>query len=52
LQALEAAPESALAIEVSGWTVGVRFAGDTYRHYREHAEQIVAWQQQLETTEA
>ena len=51
-QALEAAPESALAIEVSGWSVGLRYAADTYRHYREHAEQIRAWLQQLETTEA
>jgi hypothetical protein len=50
-QALEVAPEPALAIEVKGWTVGVRFAEDTYRHYREHAEQITNWQRELETTE-
>jgi hypothetical protein len=49
--ALEAAPESALAIEISGWTVGVRFAEDTYRHYREHGEQIGAWARGLETSE-
>lgn len=50
--ALEAAPESALAIEVSGWSVGVRFAEDTYRHYREHSEEISAWMRETETTEA
>jgi hypothetical protein len=49
---LEAAPESALAIDVNGWSVGVRFAEDTYRHYREHSEHIVSWQRELETTEA
>jgi len=50
--ALEVAPEAALAIEVNGWSVGVRFAEDTYRHYREHSEQITNWQRELETTEA
>lgn len=49
--ALEAAPESALAIDISGWTVGVRFAEDTYRHYREHREQIGAWAREMETSE-
>ena len=49
--ALEAAPESALAIDISGWTVGVRFAEDTYRHYREHGEQIGSWARGLETSE-
>ena len=50
--ALQAAPEATLAIEVQGWTVGVRFAEDTYRHYREHGEHIGAWVRELETTEA
>lgn len=50
--ALEAAPESALAIDVHGWSVGLRFAEDTYRHYREHGEQIINWQRELETSEA
>lgn len=50
--AVEAAPESALAIEAKGWSVGVRFAEDTYRHYREHGEQITNWQRELETSEA
>jgi hypothetical protein len=49
--ALDGATDEALAIEVDGWTVGVRFAEDTYRHYREHAEQIRSWKQGLETTE-
>jgi hypothetical protein len=51
-EALEKTTDAALAVELGGWTVGVRFAEDTYRHYREHAEQIRAWQRQLETTEA
>ena len=50
--ALETLPESMLELEVKGRTVLQRFAGDTYEHYREHAEQIRAWQRQLETTEA
>lgn len=50
--AVDAAPESALAIEVHGWSVGVRFAEDTYRHYREHGEHITNWQRELETSEA
>jgi hypothetical protein len=28
------------------------FAGDTYEHYNEHADQIRTWLRQLETTEA
>ncbi len=51
-KAVVEAPESALAPVVSGWTVGVRFAEDTYRHYEEHAKQIKAWMRQLETSEA
>ncbi|HUF52616.1 MAG TPA: maleylpyruvate isomerase N-terminal domain-containing protein [Dehalococcoidia bacterium] len=51
-EAAQEVHDEGLAIELSGWTVGVRFAEDTYRHYREHAEQIRAWQRQLETTEA
>jgi hypothetical protein len=50
-RALDEATDEAVSIEVKGWTVGVRFAEDTYRHYREHAEHIRAWQQSLETTE-
>jgi hypothetical protein len=49
--ALEQAPEAALAPVVNGWTVGVRFAEDTYRHYEEHAKQIRAWLREMETTE-
>jgi uncharacterized protein (TIGR03083 family) len=51
-EAAQEVPEEGLAIELGGWSVGVRFAEDTYRHYREHAEHIRAWQRQLETTEA
>lgn len=50
-KAVAEAPESALAPLVSGWTVGHRFAEDTYRHYEEHAEQIRAWLREMETTE-
>ena len=50
--ALEAVPAEALDVEVKGWTMAVRFAEDTYKHYHEHAEHIRAWQRQLETTEA
>lgn len=50
--ALQAAPQEVLDIEVLGWTVFVRFAEDTYRHYREHTQQIRAWQRETETTEA
>jgi hypothetical protein len=51
-KALEEVAEAGLAVQLGGWSVGLRFAEDTYRHYREHAEQIRAWQRQLETTEA
>jgi hypothetical protein len=51
-RALEEAPEEALAPVVAGWSVGVRYAADTYSHYREHAEQIKLWARNLETTEA
>ncbi len=50
--AFEAVAADKLDINVKGWTMGHRFAEDTYRHYDEHAEQIRAWQRQLETTEA
>ena len=50
--ALSATPAETLDINVKGWTMFVRFAEDTYRHYNEHAEQIRAWQLELETTEA
>jgi hypothetical protein len=51
-EAAQEVPEEGLAIELDGWSVGIRFAEDTYRHYREHSEQIRAWLRQLETTEA
>lgn len=40
-----------LGTEVKGWSQLNRFLGDTTLHYNEHAEQIRAWQRQLETTE-
>ncbi len=51
-RAVAESPEEALAPVLNGWSVGVRFAEDTYRHCREHADHIRAWQRQLETTEA
>jgi len=40
-----------LGTEVKGFSQLNRFLGDTTLHYNEHAEQIRAWQRQLETTE-
>jgi len=37
--------------EVKGAIMARRFGGDTFWHYREHAQQIRAWRRQLETTE-
>jgi hypothetical protein len=51
-QALDETTDEALSVEVGGWTVGVRFAEDTYRHYREHGREIEAWRRALETSEA
>lgn len=50
-EALRATPAETLETEVKGWDMLTRFAEDTYRHYREHAEQIRAWKRDLETTE-
>ena len=52
LQSLRDVPAEVLDVEVKGWTMLVRFAEDTYRHYREHAEHIRAWKREVETTEA
>lgn len=49
--ALEGLTAEQLDIEVAGWAQWKRYAGDTYLHYREHTEQIRAWQRALETTE-
>lgn len=51
-KAISASSPEALDTEVAGWSVLRRFAGDTYVHYQEHAEQIRTWSRQLETTEA
>lgn len=50
--ALEAFPEEKLEVEAKGTPTYFRFGGDTFAHYKEHAAQIRAWQQELETTEA
>lgn len=41
--ALAALPEEALSAPVSGGTVAELIAVDTFEHYREHREQILAW---------
>lgn len=51
-EALKSVSADNLDTEVKGWPQWKRFAGDTYLHYREHAEQIKNWQRALETTEA
>jgi hypothetical protein len=51
LQALTRVSAEQLDAEVAGWAQWKRYAGDTYLHYREHTEQIRAWQRALETTE-
>ncbi len=51
-KALGATAAEVLDLEVAGWDMLTRFDEDTYRHYREHAEQIRAWQRETETTEA
>lgn len=49
---LDATPAERLDEELRGYPLLRYFAGDTYEHYREHAEQIRAWLHDLETTEA
>ena len=49
---LASIPAEKLDLVVKGRRTDIRFASDTFLHYREHAEQIRAWQRQLETSEA
>ena len=49
---LDEAPEEKINLKLRGEEVAVYFAGDTYEHYREHAEQIREWLRNLETSEA
>jgi len=51
-KALDATPPEKLDEKLRDNPVLQYFAGDTYEHYREHAEHIKAWLQQVETTEA
>lgn len=50
-KALEGVTAEQMDTEVADWAQWKRYAGDTYLHYREHTEQIRAWQRALETTE-
>jgi hypothetical protein len=48
---LDAAPEEKLNVLLRGNEVASYFAGDTYEHFREHAEHIRDWLRGLETSE-
>lgn len=50
-EALEAATDDTLNAPFRGNTVADFYVGDTYTHYKEHAEQIKAWLHEMETTE-
>lgn len=49
---LHETPEEKINLKLRGEEVADYFAGDTYRHYREHAEHIREWLRDLETSEA
>ncbi len=52
MQALAAFPAEGLEEGIKGGQTALRLlAADTYEHYREHLEQLVAWRRELETTE-
>lgn len=51
MDALADFPAEKLEEIVKGVTALARFAGDTYEHYREHMAHLIAWRQELETTE-
>ena len=51
MQALATLPPERLEERLKGNTALKLFAEDTYEHYREHLEQLVAWRRELETTE-
>lgn len=48
---LDEAPEEKINEKFRGNEVAAYFAGDTYLHFREHAEQIRDWLRSLETSE-
>jgi len=49
---LDETPEEKLNLKLRGKEIGVSFAGDTSKHYREHAVHIREWLRNLETSEA
>ena len=49
--ALDETPESVLHVQFGPGKVIDYFAGDTYTHYDEHADQIKSWLREMETTE-
>ncbi len=51
-EALVRLSEDQLDVDLGGETVLEGFAVDTYEHYEEHLEHILAWRRELETTEA
>jgi hypothetical protein len=50
LAALAGLPEEKLSLNLHGGTFVGLYAGDTYDHYREHTDQILAWRKHLENT--
>jgi hypothetical protein len=49
--ALEAATDETLNATFKQGTVAAYYVGDTYEHYKEHADQIRDWLHEMETTE-
>lgn len=50
-KALEGATDETLNAEFRQATVADYYVGDTYEHYKEHAEHVKAWLREMETTE-
>jgi hypothetical protein len=50
LAALSGLPEEKLSLNLDGGTFLELYAVDTYDHYREHTDQILAWRKRLKDT--
>ena len=50
-QALARLPEGKFDLDLGGRSALDLFASDTYDHYREHIQDILAWRRELETSE-
>ena len=51
-EALAPFPDDKLGLDLGEHTFLELFAEDTYEHYQEHGEDILAWRREVETTEA